>query len=247
MHLSDYSTATWLALKQCSKHYVGHTCSGAQWTIMSCDFIGVCMCVDVACADKIYHYWSSRRLGHVALLDSRSATCGRIKVTASVTDPLYMLYSTLSSLHSIQSTQNQEKNQLLSSTCCWNCRGEREEIEQVKNLCMRALRRFFFSAEAACNSWGSNSMHERHGGETDAQRQDMLATSSWGNSSRGTTNKGLFTIEFAFTLCTSNVNWIHINSIHTAKIMKPSELLLVCHTHCSPSSNFYPWFIEPSF
>ena len=48
---------------------------------MSCDFIGVC--VEVACAGKIY---IMRMLGHVALL--LSATCGQIKVTASVTDPL---------------------------------------------------------------------------------------------------------------------------------------------------------------
>ena len=39
-------------------------------------------------SSKIIIHWSSRRVGLVAaLLDSRSATCGRIKVTASVTDP----------------------------------------------------------------------------------------------------------------------------------------------------------------
>ena len=26
-----------------------------------------------------------------------------------------------------------------------------------------------------------------------------------------------------------------------------TELLLMCHTHCSPSNDFYPGFIEPTF
>ena len=51
-------------------------------------------------------------------------------------------------------------------------------------------------------------------------------------------------IEFAFTRCASNANWIHIDRVHTAKILKP-KLLLVCHTHCSPSNDFYPSLVHP--
>ena len=75
--------------------------------------------------------------------------CGRIKVTASVTDPLVhaVVESFFSSgsafmkfrfiqfnLHKIK----KEINCCMSSTCC-RCREERDEIEQVKNSCMRSL------------------------------------------------------------------------------------------------------------
>ena len=51
---------------------------------MSCDFIGVC--VDVACAGKIYIDLTECWV--ICMLHFLSATCGQIKVTTSVTDPL---------------------------------------------------------------------------------------------------------------------------------------------------------------
>ena len=67
--------------------------------------------------------------------------------------------------------------------------------------------------------------------------------------------KGLFMldsvwmwIEFAFTRCASNANWIHID-VHTAKFYNwiVTELLLACYTHCSPSNSFHSGFTKPTF
>ena len=106
-----------------------------------------------------------RTLGHVALLKCNLWT-------ASVTDPLlHAIASRLFkfssgsgiyeiSIRSIQFNLHEIKKKPLSSMCCWNCRGEREEIKQVKNSCC-AYEEPFFSIEAACSSWESNSVHER--------------------------------------------------------------------------------------
>ena len=68
--------------------------------------------------------------------------------------------------------------------------------------------------------------------------------------------KGIFSldsvwmrIEFAFSWCVSNANSVHVNWVHTAKFHNQivTELLLACHTHCSPSNNFHSGFIKPTF
>ena len=46
-----------------------------------------------------------------------------------------------------------------------------------------------------------------------------------------------------------NANWIHIDRVHTAKFYNRivTELLLACHTHCSPSNSFHSGFTKPTF